>query len=284
MGPNTENDEILPTKMTELSDFDALEKQLNEVLGTLQEKVPTVEVKPEVPSFQLGATPLYSQTKVENTTHATESDTHEPKNDVPVTTPSQEFHTISGGPETLKEVIEKKAPVIHREHAQIVAGMYTKQAPAVYVEEKIFLSSALFFWFSAVTFIFFILGAGLPFIMELVVKYNYMILEGNVYRDGTISFPVALVDNMLLLTFQLTLTSIVVLIITGTIDYGIKKNFGDFTRAGIHGGIMIIYGYIIFTFCRDQGVTQEQVHEAFLVIKNVLSGVFGFTQTDSSSL
>jgi hypothetical protein len=274
------NEEILSTEIPEADSFDALEKQLDIALGALQEKVPTLEVQPDVPSFQLGATPLYSHTASDTTANV--SSTHSQEQ---IHTPSSsDFHTITGGAETLKEIAEKTAPVIHRENAQIVAGMYTKKAPAVFVEEKIFLSPKLFFWFSAVTFIFFMLGAGLPFIMEILVKNNYLLLEGNVYRDGTISFPTALVDNMLLLTFQLTITSMLILLITGTIDYGMKKNFGGFVRALIHGVIILIFWYIIYIFCKDQGVTQEQVNEVYSIIKNSLSGVLKYVELDTPAL
>jgi hypothetical protein len=284
MVPNTENNEILPSKLTEMSDFDALEKQLDTVLGTLQEKIPAIEAKVDVPSFQLGATPAYSQTTNQTTKENTSQSSVSQKEEQPVPASTSEFHTISGGPETLKESIEKKAPSIHREHAQIVAGMYTKKKADVYVEEKILLSPTLFFWFSAVTFIFFMLGAGLPFIMELLVKYNYLLLEGNVYRDGAISFPVALVDNILLLTFQLTVTSMFIPLITGAVDYGMKKSFGDLTRALVHGAIVLIFGYIIFQFCKNQGVTWEQIRQVFLIIKEAVMGVVGDLKQDKPLL
>jgi hypothetical protein len=287
MEPAKEQEPSSLIRPTGNEDFDALEEQLNAVIGNLQEKVPVVEVHPVAPPFTLGATPEYVAPEYTSPVSTEPSENQSALVDRTPTSSGEGFHTISGGQETLKELNEKAAPAIHRMNAEAVAAtsVHAKvQAPAHFVEEKIFLSSSLFFWFSAVTFIFIMLGAGLPFIAELLVEHGYLVLDSALYRDGALSFPVGLVDNMLLLTFQLTAASIFVLIVTGTIDYGIKKDLGETARTVIHWVILILFIAIIFFFCKDQGVTSDQIKQLFAVLKESLGRILQSLEGNRSDI
>ena len=63
-----------------------------------------------------------------------------------------------------------------------------------------------------------------------------------------------------------------------------KKSFGDLTRALVHGAIVLVFGYIIFQFCKTQGVTWEQIRQIFLVIQEAVMGVVGDLKEDKPLL
>ena len=260
------------------NDLDSLEAKLDEVLGDVVETIPTVQTTPTIPTFELGAPPTqYTEVAVA----ASEVDRSNlsveellklpplPASSLPAVD-SNEFHTISGGPETLKETMEKTLPAVHRmtpvPHV-VAATQQTKSA--LLEEEKEFLSTVLFFWFSAVSFISFVIGFAFPIVTDFLLARGFLVNEEEgIYKHGVIAFPSAFGDNMLTLTLQITSLGIITLIITGSIDYVAKKQFGSVTRFCIHAFITVLVGYVVFHYAREQGVTFEQVRQVFLVIQD----------------
>lgn len=285
-------DDVVEVSPDQVSDLDSLEAKLDKVLGDVAETIPVVEEKPVIPTFELGAPPTHTAfTEPSHTIMGTQ--------DIPSVitaeeqmikqTPQQEsaheqvpheegFHTISGGPETLKESMEKVLPAVHRMTPPLQLRDAVKpkvNIAAILENEKEFLSPALFFWFSAVTFVSFLVGIIFPLVTEYLLTKEYFLIEegGAIYRNGTIFFPSSLPENMLTLTFQLVVVSIFVLIITGTVDYGFKRKFNNWMRYSAYVLIIGLISYVTYRFFCDQGVTFEQVRQVLLIVQNFIDSV-----------
>jgi predicted DNA-binding protein len=182
---------------------------------------------------------------------------------------SESYHTISGGPETLKEITDKT-------HANDIVGTGRRSSttlmgmPVVIKEESTStkkepsLGAALFIFLVFVNFSFFVFSLGSPMLLDYCVENQYLIVknDGSYYHiPSQIAFAKTLPDTALHFTIELTLLSFIMVFIAGVIDVaGGRTRFSGkvFTFLLIIGLLSAIFyflvsnGFDVMTFVRTK--------------------------------
>lgn len=132
----------------------------------------------------------------------------------------ESYHTISGGPETVKDTTKKDiSTVVRVEEKYSMIGMPVVPSPVVIEERKISLGFVLFQVLACVDFIFFMVSIVSPMLVTILVEQKYLLLSGKgIYSYGNFSFPRVIPDNMLHFTVALSVFSLFAIFIGGIID------------------------------------------------------------------
>lgn len=158
------------------------------------------------------------------------------------------YNTISGGPETLKEIKQKNASAVIENGKYSTIGMPTKPTTSVNqtVEE-----SSLFVLFCKVTvsilFLFLSIAFATPVLLPFLVDKGYLdLVSTGVYSAYGFIFSSTISEQIPYLTSLIVVVSFVILFISWIVDLLVGKSIFLFAKVFIFIFITLLLGVTVF--------------------------------------